>query len=87
MKYILFVKNNIATAKCCYKLLKNIKSDLYDSYEEITEKEYNSIVLPSEKINGEWVKTDIFPKIEYPNVSVTTEPTTEDILNTLLGEE
>lgn len=87
MAYLLFLKNNIAMAKACRKTNDNVELGVYDRYVEVTLKEYNTIELPSEKIDGVWVKTNNIPKIEYPDATTPETPkiTTEDILNTLLG--
>lgn len=82
MKHIIFLKDNIAVAKSHYKSLDNIDLGVYDSYVEMTEQEYNSVILPSEKINGKWVKTDTFPKIEYPKSEIIPEPLSETELTT-----
>lgn len=64
-------------AKCCRKSADNIDLGVYDYFEEVTAKEYNTIELPSEKIDGVWVKAENVPKVEYPEVEETEKPITE----------
>ena len=69
MKFILFLKDNIAVAKSIRKSLDDVDLGVYDSYEEVTEQEYNTIELPAQKKDSSWVKTDVFPVIEYDSIS------------------
>lgn len=87
MKFILFIKDDIAIAKARKKSLDNIELGIYDSYEEISETEFNNVELPSEKIDGVWCKTDKYPVINYPEPEPIPEPepTAEDMLNALVG--
>lgn len=66
MKFILFLKDNIAVAKSTRKSLDKIDLGIYDNYEEVTKEEFNTIEFPAQKINSKWVKTDVFPTINYP---------------------
>lgn len=86
MKFILFIKDDIAVAKTRTKS-DNIDVGVYDSYEEISETDFNSIELPSKKIDGVWCKTDEYPAINYPEPEPTPEfeHTAEELLNALMG--
>lgn len=75
MKFILFIKDDIAVAKARKKALDDIELGVYDSYEEISETDFNSIELPSKKIDGVWCKTDEYPIINYPEPIPETEET------------
>lgn len=66
--FILFLKDNIAVAKSRVSDINNVDKSAYDNFEEVTEEIFNVIELPSEKINGIWVKTSKFPTIEYPTI-------------------
>ena len=88
MKYILFIKDDIAVAKSLRMSLDNINLDLYDKYEEVTEEIYDSIELPAVKDGNNWRKTDKYPYIDYPSAPEPipeSEPTAEDMLNALVG--
>ncbi len=85
MGFIIFIKDDIAVAKQRRKTLDNIELGVYDRYEEISETDFNSIELPSEKIDGVWCKTDKHTNIEFPIVDVILEPTAEEKLNALVG--
>ena len=78
MKFILFLKDNIAIAKARKVSLDNVELGVYDGYEEITEKEFNTIELPSKKIDDMWCKTNKFPVIDYPSPEPKPEPTPEN---------
>ena len=87
MKFILFIKDDIAVAKARKKSLDKIEFGVYDSYEEISEAEFNSIELPSKKIDGVWCKTDEYPIINYPDPEPTpeAEPSAEEMINAIVG--
>lgn len=87
MKFILFIKDDIAVAKTRKKSLDKIELGVYDSYEEISETDFCSIELPSKKIDGVWCKTDVYPKINYPQPEPIpeSEPTAEEMINALVG--
>lgn len=84
MVYIVFLKDNIAVAKGSYKSLDNIKLGVYDEYREVTDTEYKSVEFPSVYTDGEWIKTEVFPVIDFPEPT-EPEPTADELLNALLG--
>lgn len=60
-------------------------TDYIDEKEiELTEEQYNSITIPCQQIDGEFVPCD-FPKSSMPENQ--PEPTTEELLNIILGVE
>ncbi len=71
--FYVFIKDSVAVAKVKSRAIENIDTDLYDSYSEITESEFNEIELPATLRNGIWVKVDNAPIIDYP--TTTPEPT------------
>ena len=69
---VVFIKDGIAVAKVKYKSIEDIDLSVFDSYIEISEKEFDEIKLPAVLKNGAWVKADRTPKIDYPPIE--TEP-------------
>lgn len=85
MKYVLYLKDNVAVAKSRVSNINNIDLGVYDSFEEITEDVFGSIELPSEKINGVWVETSKFPLVEHPQiVPEEKKPTAQDDTDAML---
>ena len=78
--YFIQFKNDICVSKC------NVPNEGYvlQNYErEITEEEYNTIPIPCKIVNSEYIPYE-FPKTE-DEPEQETEPTTEELLNILLG--
>lgn len=85
VKFVLFLKDNIAVAKSRVSDIKNVDKSVYDSFEEVTEEIFNTIELPSEKVDGVWTKTDNFPTIEYPSVEPEEKkPSAQDDTDAML---
>lgn len=85
MRYVAFLKNNIAVAKSIYKSLSDVKSRVYDGFEELEKREFEKLELPAKKIDGVWTKVDNAPSIVYPETPTKAEPTTDELLDILLG--
>lgn len=75
--YIVLLKENIAVATAMCNNIDEIKDKitLYDNYEEINEKTFNTIPLPSVFEGGKWVKTDKATKVNYPPIKEEQTPT------------
>lgn len=81
MKYVLFIKDDIAMAKAVTNKPECIKTDIYDRCEEITGEEYQTIKLPAVKKDGFWTKTDNHAKIIcYESETEDPQPTEIDRL-------
>lgn len=77
--YCMLIKNGIGMQKIYCKNIDEVNTDIFDSCEEISEKEFNSLQLPCKKVNGEWAHTEEYPVIEYPvSEPVEQEPTIEE---------
>ena len=85
VKFVLFLKDNIAVAKSRVSDIKNVDMSVYDSFEEVTEDVFDTIKLPSEKKNGVWVETSKFPSMEYPQIEPEEKtPTAQDDIDAML---
>jgi hypothetical protein len=80
--YIVCLKDNVAVATAICKDLDTAKAQftMYDDIQEITATEFDTMPIPSKFNNGEWVKVDETPIVDYPQTekpTETTEPTTK----------
>ena len=77
--YIVCLKNNVAVATAICKDLDAAKAQftVYDDIQEITDKEFYTMPIPSKFSNGEWVKVDETPIVDYPQTEKPTEPPEE----------
>lgn len=64
--YIILFKNDVAMSKVQRKKIETLSITPYDKCIEVTKEEFNKIKLPARLVNGEWVKTDDAPQIDYP---------------------
>lgn len=86
------MKRYVLTSKDGIFYKKHILFDDVNLSEDEVEVEatvYYKLKLPARYIEEEYVSVDEFPEIEYelidPTPDVEVEPTTEDVLNALLG--
>ncbi len=85
MKFVLFLKDNVAVAKSRVSDIKNVDVSVYDSFAEVTKDVFDTIKLPSKKINGVWVETSKMPLIEYPSIEPEEmKPTAQDDTDAML---
>lgn len=86
--YIVCLKENVAVATAICKNLDTAKEQftVYDDIQEITDKEFYTMPLPSKLINGEWVKVDETPIVDYPQTEKLTEPTEPTTDSTVYDE-
>lgn len=78
--YIACLKDNTVVATAMCKDIDEAKSQftMYDDIQEITDNDFYTMPIPSKFINGEWVKTDKAPSVEYPQAEKPTEPMPEN---------
>lgn len=73
--YVLFLKNDVAMSKAKRATINNVDVSPYDECIEVTKKVFDEIKLPAMLVNGEWVKTDEVPAMEYPKATENEEET------------
>ncbi len=79
-KFTATIQNNVIVAKGINY------TDYVDEREiELTEEQYNTIPIPCKLVDGEFVPCD-FPEYSISQTP-TPEPTTDEVLNALLGGE
>lgn len=66
--FLLLIKNGVAMSKMRCNNIDNIKMTLYDTAEEITEKEFKEIQLPAKKEGEAWGKTTDAPFLDLADV-------------------
>ena len=78
--YIVCLKDNVAVATAICKDLDAAKAQftMYDDIQEITATEFDTMPIPSKFSNGEWVKVDETPVVDYPQTEKPTEQNTEN---------
>ena len=64
--YILLIKNDVGISKVKRKSIDSLNMTPYDKYIEVEKDVFDKIELPAKYVNGEWVKTDEAPQIDYP---------------------
>jgi hypothetical protein len=75
MRYVGIVNDDVIIAKAI------LYNDFVDErHIPLTEEQYNTIITPCKLVDGEFVPSD-FPKFSEPE----PEPTTEELLNIILG--
>lgn len=79
MRYVATVNDGVIVAKGINY------TDFVDPNEiELTETEYNEIQPPCKLVEGEYVPCE-YPKYEGEETPTEPEPTTDEVLNALLG--
>lgn len=63
--YIILLKNDVAMSKAKRETIDNLDIFPYDVCIEVSKDVFDKIKIPARLVNGEWVKTDDIPVMEY----------------------